>query len=134
MSRSIGLDERLAGAVRGHLVGDAVGVPYEFKPGRPAAQVVFGAKGTHDQPPGTWSDDGALMLALLDSLLTHGFDTTHQPMIERPDQEGSAVDRRTQSSSGLGDPSGRNRGAVLVRMGLAVVVPSPACEARTGRD
>ena len=25
--------------------------------------------GTHGQPPGTWSDDGALMLALLDSLL-----------------------------------------------------------------
>src|SRR5258708_7331375 len=75
---SIGLDDRLAGAIWGHLVGDAVGVPYEFKPGRPAAQVIFGATGRHQQPPGTWSDDGALMLALLDSLLTNRFDTTDQ--------------------------------------------------------
>lgn len=72
------LHERLAGAVWGHLVGDAVGVPYEFQPARPADEVVFGARGTHHQPPGTWSDDGALMLALLDSLLTTGFDTTDQ--------------------------------------------------------
>lgn len=74
----IELHERLAGAVWGHLVGDAVGVPYEFGPARPADSIRFGASGTHNQPPGTWSDDGALMLALLDSLLTVGFDTTDQ--------------------------------------------------------
>ena len=72
------LGARLAGAVMGHLVGDAVGVPYEFKPASAIGEVRFGAKGTHNQPPGTWSDDGALMLALLDSLLTCGFDTADQ--------------------------------------------------------
>ncbi len=61
--------ERLAGAVWGHLVGDALGVPYEFRPPGAIGEVVFGASGTHGQPPGTWSDDGALMLALLDSLV-----------------------------------------------------------------
>ncbi len=45
---------------------------------RPASSVVFGHTGTYHQPPGTWSDDGALMLALLDSLLSVGFDTTDQ--------------------------------------------------------
>lgn len=75
---TIELDERLAGAVWGHLVGDAVGVPYEFRPATPADQVAFGAKGTWNQPPGTWSDDGALMLALLDSLLSGTFDTKDQ--------------------------------------------------------
>jgi ADP-ribosylglycohydrolase len=40
--------------------------------------VQWGAKGTHDQPPGTWSDDGGLMLALLDSLLEVGFDPEDQ--------------------------------------------------------
>ena len=75
---SLPLIDRLAGGVWGHLIGDAVGVPYEFGPARPADSVVFGAHGTHGQPPGTWSDDGALMLALLDSLLTVGFDTTDQ--------------------------------------------------------
>ena len=61
--------ERLEGAVWGHLVGDALGVPYEFRPPEAIGEVRFGASGTHGQPPGTWSDDGALMLALLDSLV-----------------------------------------------------------------
>lgn len=74
----ISLGDRLAGAIWGHLVGDAVGVPYEFTDARQPSEVKFGAKGSHDQPPGTWSDDGALMLALLDSLLDTGFDTTDQ--------------------------------------------------------
>ena len=64
---------RLAGAVWGHLVGDAVGVPYEFRSPGQVGEVVFGATGSHRQHPGTWSDDGALMLALLDSLLDTDF-------------------------------------------------------------
>ena len=69
---------RLIGGVWGHLVGDAVGVPYEFRDAAHFGPVQFGASGTHRQPPGTWSDDGALMLALLDSLLETGFDTADQ--------------------------------------------------------
>ncbi len=72
------LAERLEGAVWGHLIGDAVGVPYEFTSTRPATSVVFGAKGSHHQPAGTWSDDGALMLALLDSMLQGTFDLEDQ--------------------------------------------------------
>jgi ADP-ribosylglycohydrolase len=64
--------ERIEGAVWGHLVGDALGVPYEFRPPEAIREVRFGASGTHGQPPGTWSDDGALMLALLDSLVRPG--------------------------------------------------------------
>jgi ADP-ribosyl-[dinitrogen reductase] hydrolase len=75
---SVSLGDRLAGAVWGHLIGDSVGVPYEFRPPMEPSKVRFGATGTHDQPPGTWSDDGALMLALLDSLLEKGFDTADQ--------------------------------------------------------
>jgi ADP-ribosylglycohydrolase len=63
-------------AVYGHLVGDAIGVPYEF--GHHIETVELRGHGTHNQPPGTWSDDGALMLALLDSLLTVGFDPEDQ--------------------------------------------------------
>src|SRR5918992_2154466 len=72
------LASRLAGGVWGHLVADAVGVPYEFRDASAIGNVDFGARGTHDQPPGTWSDDGALMLVLLDSLLSVGFDTEDQ--------------------------------------------------------
>jgi ADP-ribosyl-[dinitrogen reductase] hydrolase len=74
------LAERLGGAVWGHLVGDAVGVPYEFRDARQITKVRWGERGTHGQPPGTWSDDGALMLALLDSLLEKGFDTADQAL------------------------------------------------------
>ena len=72
------LPERLEGAVYGHLVGDALGVPYEFQPPERIGEVEWRGHGTYDQPPGTWSDDGALMLALLDSLLTTGFDAADQ--------------------------------------------------------
>lgn len=78
MTGEMPLPTRLAGAIWGHLVGDAVGVPYEFRPAADIGEVRFGASGTHHQPPGTWSDDGALMLALLDSLLTVGFDVEDQ--------------------------------------------------------
>ena len=66
----------LRAAVLGHLVGDAIGVPYEF--GHHIEHVELRGHGTHNQPPGTWSDDGALMLALLDSLVTVGFDPEDQ--------------------------------------------------------
>jgi len=72
------LASRLAGGVWGNLIGDAVGVPYEFRKPSSIGRVHFGARGTHQQPAGTWSDDGALMLATLDSLLTGSFDLDDQ--------------------------------------------------------
>jgi ADP-ribosyl-[dinitrogen reductase] hydrolase len=69
---------RLEGAIWGHLVGNAIGVPYEFRDPAAIGDVRWGELGTHDRPAGTWSDDGALMLALLDSLLESGFDTEDQ--------------------------------------------------------
>jgi ADP-ribosylglycohydrolase len=63
-------------AIWGHLVGDAIGVPYEFQTS--VDTVELRGCGSHNQPPGTWSDDGALMLALLDSLLTAGFEPEDQ--------------------------------------------------------
>ena len=70
------MTERIRAAVYGHLVGDAIGVPYEFT--QHIETVELRGHGTHNQPPGTWSDDGALMLALLDSLLSAGFDPEDQ--------------------------------------------------------
>src|SRR4051812_16650676 len=50
--------ERLSGAVWGHLVGDAMGVPYEFRDPSRIGEVRWGDAGTHGVPAGTWSDDG----------------------------------------------------------------------------
>lgn len=56
-----------------------MGVPYEFTPKSiPLGRIEWGHVGTWNQPPGTWSDDGGLMLALLDSLTSVGFDLEDQ--------------------------------------------------------
>lgn len=67
----------LKAGIYGVLVGDALGVPYEFKRPTDIGEVVWGAP-THRAKPGTWSDDGSLTLALLDSLCRVGFDTADQ--------------------------------------------------------
>ena len=60
---------KILGSINGHLVGDALGVPYEFtQPSDIPSDIKWGAQGTHRQPVGTWSDDGALMLCTLASL------------------------------------------------------------------
>lgn len=45
-------------AVYGHLVGDAMGVPYEFTAPDAGRAVEVRGGGAHGQPAGTWSDDG----------------------------------------------------------------------------
>jgi ADP-ribosylglycohydrolase len=72
------VSERARAAVWGHLVGDAIGVPYEFSVPNPDRVVEVRQYGTHHQPAGTWSDDGALMLAMLDSLTSVKFDLDDQ--------------------------------------------------------
>jgi ADP-ribosylglycohydrolase len=71
------LRERIEGGLVGLLVGDALGVPYEFhgpKDLPPREQIEMtpptGFRRAHPTaPPGTWSDDGAQALCLLESLL-----------------------------------------------------------------
>jgi ADP-ribosyl-[dinitrogen reductase] hydrolase len=69
--------ERILGGLWGSLVGDALGVPVEFWD-RATVQADpvtdMRENGTHRQPKGTWSDDGALILCTLDSLANHEFD------------------------------------------------------------
>lgn len=67
---------RIRGSIVGHLVGDALGVPYEFQAPEsipPLAEIEMappeGYRRTHQVPAGTWSDDGAQALCLLASLL-----------------------------------------------------------------
>lgn len=72
--------ERLAGGLLGLLVGDALGVPYEFHEPEaipPRGQIEYAppagfARAHVGTLPGTWSDDGAQALCLLASLLDSG--------------------------------------------------------------
>jgi len=68
---------RLRGGLFGLLIGDALGVPYEFHSAASIASlsaIEMTPPPNFDRahqgvPPGTWSDDGAQALALLDTLL-----------------------------------------------------------------
>ena len=80
------LRRRVEGGLLGLLVGDALGVPYEFHAPEalpPADQLDMpppaGFRRAHaGVPPGTWSDDGAQALVLLDRLLANdGLDLRH---------------------------------------------------------
>lgn len=73
-------EERIEGGLLGLLIGDALGVPYEFHPPEnipPFSEIEFTPpSGFHRAHigvlPGTWSDDGAQALILLASLLHAG--------------------------------------------------------------
>ena len=54
-------------AMYGQAIGDALGVPYEFKPRGSFRCTGMTGYGTHDQPAGTWSDDTSMALATCDS-------------------------------------------------------------------
>jgi len=70
-------EDRLLGGLYGLLIGDALGVPYEFRDADdlPAEITMVPppefARAHASVAPGTWSDEGAQALALLASLLDH---------------------------------------------------------------
>jgi ADP-ribosyl-[dinitrogen reductase] hydrolase len=70
-----GLDQTDAvrSALLGVAIGDALGVPVEFKSREairenPVTRMT--GFGTHNQPPGTWSDDSSLTFCLAEALIT----------------------------------------------------------------
>lgn len=70
--------ERILGGLWGSLVGDALGVPVEIRDRLSIqADPVIGMRGfgTHNQPPGTWSDDSSFLLCTVDSLAGGDFDS-----------------------------------------------------------
>ncbi len=65
------LTERLKGGIIGACLGDALGVPVEFKSRQflqqnPVHDLI--GYGTYNQPPGTWSDDSSMTFCTIDSL------------------------------------------------------------------
>lgn len=69
MTKSNSLEKRRERALLlGLAVGDALGVPAEFKRRGSFRVDDMTGYGSHNQPPGTWSDDTSLALALADNL------------------------------------------------------------------
>lgn len=70
--RFISVKKYLKEAVYGLAIGDAVGVPYEFKARDSFTCQDMTGYGTHEQAPGTWSDDTSLTLATCRSIQEKG--------------------------------------------------------------
>jgi ADP-ribosylglycohydrolase len=66
------MSKPLRAAVYGLAVGDALGVPYEFKPRGTFTVEGMDGYGTHNKPAGTWSDDTSLTLATCASIKALG--------------------------------------------------------------
>lgn len=62
---------RLPESVFGAAVGDALGVPYEFKIRESFSCTDMVGYGSYDKPAGTWSDDTAMTLATCASLVAN---------------------------------------------------------------
>jgi ADP-ribosyl-[dinitrogen reductase] hydrolase len=69
------LKEKFFAAIWGFIVGDALGVPYEFldrntMTKNPAIGMI--GYGSHNQPAGTWSDDSSMMICVLENMKNGG--------------------------------------------------------------
>lgn len=59
---------KIYNGIMGLVVGDALGVPVEFKKRDTYKITDMIGFGTYNQPPGTWSDDSSMTLATLESM------------------------------------------------------------------
>ena len=68
------MEDRFAGTMLGLAVGDALGVPLEFRE-RDSYEQVTGMRGggRSGLEPGQWTDDTSMALCLAESLLEEGF-------------------------------------------------------------
>jgi ADP-ribosyl-[dinitrogen reductase] hydrolase len=67
--------EKLAAAVWGFIIGDALGVPVEFHKRedlRRSPVIGMMGYGSHHQPAGTWSDDSSMLLCTLENIAENG--------------------------------------------------------------
>lgn len=60
---------KISDFIWGFTIGDAIGVPHEFQKPSCNRKFEFKGFGTHNQKPGTWSDDTSLMLCQVDCIV-----------------------------------------------------------------
>lgn len=81
-------EDRLLGGLYGLLIGDALGVPYEFRPPSeipPLEKVEMDppdGRRAHMVKAGTWSDDGAQALGVLDAFLKADGEAAYERLAE----------------------------------------------------
>lgn len=67
------MKNKIYGAIMGAIVGDAIGLPFEFKDRNEIKKKdikKLNTKGYHNLPIGTWSDDSSMILCTTESMLS----------------------------------------------------------------
>jgi len=128
--------EHVRAAMLGAVIGDALGVPYEFSSreemrAEPAAGMI--GYRTHQQPAGTWSDDSSLLLCAAESLsetyesghmaalllrwFDEGYMTPHGEVFDFGSTTARAMDRLRQGipaeDAGLDDENSNGNGSLM---------------------
>ncbi len=62
------IKDKIKNSLRAYIIGDALGVPFEFQRKGSFKCTDFIGGGSHGKEAGTWSDDTSIMLCLLDAL------------------------------------------------------------------
>ena len=62
------IKDKIKNSLRAYIIGDALGVPFEFQKKGSFKCTDFIGGGTYGKEAGTWSDDTSIMLCLLDAL------------------------------------------------------------------
>lgn len=110
-------------ALLGLAVGDALGVPHEFRPRHELERnpvVGMEGQGTWNQPPGTWSDDSSLSFCLAETLCT-GYD-----LRALADRLVAWLDAGLWTSGGAAFDVGRSTAAAIARLRDGGVHPAQA--------
>ena len=77
--------EKIRNCIRAYVIGDALGVPFEFKREGTFKCTDFIGNGTYNKPVGTWSDDTSVLLCWIDAIVSHKEDlfTTFKTNLKR---------------------------------------------------
>lgn len=75
--------EKLKAAVYGFAIGDALGVPYEFRTRNTFNCTGMIGGGSHCQPAGTWSDDTSMVLATMESFWRNHGELNSEDMMDQ---------------------------------------------------
>lgn len=75
------IKEKIKNSIRAYILGDALGVPFEFKDEGTFKCTQLSEGGFHGQIKGTWSDDTSILLCLLDAF-TRGYYSSFENYIQ----------------------------------------------------
>lgn len=74
-------DDKVKNGILGFIIGDAVGVPYEFKKREDIDKVEMKGYGTHNVEKGTWSDDSSMVIATMQSIIDNNGNINYEDIM-----------------------------------------------------